>query len=131
MSGLRRVFRNSHRTAQMLQAYMETQISPTMRVVLWENGTVYGEPINSPNPRNLMQRASAALLKDRHRTTQIKYCDNAAVVSHDQIAVAVPCVTEKITGTEDLQIIRYSRTVLQSDRSCQKVVFEGVVTLDR
>lgn len=118
------------RTEQMLQAYMETQTSPTMRVVLWENGTVYGEPVNSPNPRNLLRRASVALSKDRHRTTRIRYCENAAVVSHDQIAVAVPCVTEKITGTEDLQIIRYSRTILQSDRSCQKVVFEGVATLD-
>ena len=125
----RKVLRNSRRTTQMLQAYMETQTSTDMRVVLWENGTVYGEPVDSPNPRNLLQRASTALSKDRHRTTHIKYCQDAAVVSHDHIAVAVPCVTEKVTGTEDLQIIRYSRTILQSDRNCQKVIFEGVAAL--
>lgn len=127
MSG--RGFRKLHRTAQMLQAYMETQTSGAMRVVLWENGTVYGEPLGVPNPGKLMQRASEALSKDRYRTTRIKYCEDAAVVSHDHIAVAVPCVTEKITGTEDLQIIRYSRNIIQSDRTGQKVIFEGIATL--
>jgi len=129
MSGVSRVFRSSRRTTQILQAYMETQTTATMRVVLWENGTVYGEPANSPNPSKLRERASKALLKDRYQTTLIKYSEDTAVVSHDQISVAVPCVTEKITGVEDLQIIRYSRSIIQSDRSCQKVVFEGIAAL--
>lgn len=111
----------------MIQAFMETQLSPApMRVVVWENGTIYGEPTHIPQPSALLRRALDALRKEKHTSMRVKYCENAAVVKHDYLSVALPCVVEKTDGVEDMRLIRYSRTVLQRDRSYSKIIFEGL-----
>lgn len=110
----------------LLRAFMETYpVGTRLRLIMWENGTIFCEPANTPLDQFTTQ-AQQALAQRRFGSVTIRYGVDAAVVSHSRnLSVVIPCVTEKINGVEDMNIIRYSRALLGQDRRGKNVVFDG------
>jgi hypothetical protein len=114
---------------RMLEAYM--QLFPagmTRRIVMWESGTIYSEPVIK-DQTSVRRQAQLAITKTLNAASII-HVDGFSLAMHGSLVVVIPRSTKKITGVDDLDLIEYSSHMLAKDRANMKVIFDGLAVLE-